>query len=333
MSQDPKDERAHRARIEAYSFRLKQLYSSALKEYASLIQGLDIDINKPFSFADYPATQKRLRETLQGYASKLTALINRSTTAEWYVAMKKQDTRLKTTNIYTARNREALKAFQERVTNGLNLSNRVWKYTEQFQQEIELAMSTGLVSGTSAGEIARSVQKLLNEPDRLFRRVRDKHGVLQLSKAAKAYHPGQGVYRSSFKNANRLIRNETNMAYRSADHFRWNNDPSVIGYEVKLSNRHIVRDMCDDLKGKYPKSFKFVGWHTNCLCYKVAILMNDADFDEYQLSILNGESFTKNPSGTIENVPEGFNDWVKDNKERVERMKSKPYFWVDNKVS
>jgi len=330
MSKDPKDERAHRARIEAYAIQVRLLYNSALKEFAQLIEGLDIDPEKPFSFADYPNTKARLGKLLQGYAERLTVFINRNTTAEWYAAMRKRDTRMPVKNIYTARNREALQAFQERTENGFNLSKRVWKYTQQFQQEIELAMSSGLVEGTSANELARSLQKHLNEPDKLFRRVRDKHGVLQLSKNARAYRPGRGVYRSSFKNALRLTRNETNDAYRSADHFRWQQDASVIGFEVKLSNRHVVRDICDDLKGKYPKTFKFRGWHTNCLCYAVPILMNDDDFDLYQQSILNDEAFTKKPSGTVEQVPKGFSDWVENNRERVNKMSNKPYFWTDN---
>lgn len=46
--------------------------------------------------------------------------------------------------------------------------------------------------------------------ERLYRRVRGADGKLHLSKAAKAYHPSQGVYRSSYKNAMRLTRTECN---------------------------------------------------------------------------------------------------------------------------
>ena len=66
--------------------------------------------------------------------------------------------------------------------------------------------------------MSRDVCGYLRNPDKLFRRVRDKHGNLRLSKAAKAYHPGRGVYRSSYRNALRLTATENNMAYRTADH-------------------------------------------------------------------------------------------------------------------
>lgn len=332
MSQDPKDERAHRARIDAYEFKTEQIYNTALKEAAELAKNTDYDPSKPFSFSDYPKTKKRLTNLLNEYAGSVINHITRSTTAEWYAAMKKQDTKQPIKDIYNARNREGLKAFQSRAENGLNLSERVWKYTEQFQQEIELALSGGILTGKSAAEIARSVKSQLKEPDKLFRRVRDEFGVLHLSKNAKAYNPGQGVYRSSFKNALRLTRNETNDAYRSADHYRWQNDASVIGFEVKLSNRHLVKDMCDDLKGKYPKSFKFRMWHTNCLCFVVPILVNDEDYNVIQQSILSGKEIPKDfrPEGMITDVPEGFKGWIKGNTKRLEGYKTQPYFIQDN---
>ena len=75
----------------------------------------------------------------------------------------------------------------------------------------------------------------MNEPDRLYRRVRDKGGNLRLSKAAKMYHPGQGVYRSSAKNAQRLTRTEINMAYRESEYLRWQQLDFIVGIRVMLS--------------------------------------------------------------------------------------------------
>jgi hypothetical protein len=54
------------------------------------------------------------------------------------------------------------------------------------------------------------------------------------------------------------------MAYRSADVARWEKLDFVTGYEVKLSNNHPEYDICDELAGKYPKTFVFKGWHPNC---------------------------------------------------------------------
>ena len=101
---------------------------------------------------------------------------------------------------------------------GLNISDRVWNYNDQIKKEMEIAIQNGIKQGKSADDIARDMQKYLNNPESLFRRVRDKEtDKLSLSKAAKEYHPGQGVYRSAYKNAMRLVVTEVNAAYREAE--------------------------------------------------------------------------------------------------------------------
>lgn len=131
----------------------------------------------------------------------------------------------------------ALEAFQRRTTYGHNLSERVWSIAKQFERHIELSLSIGISEGRSAADISRDVRVYLNEPDKLFRRVRNAFGNLTLSKVAQAYHPGQGVYRSSYQNAMRMARTEINSAYREADSIRWQQLDFIVGYEVKHQNR------------------------------------------------------------------------------------------------
>ena len=71
------------------------------------------------------------------------------------------------------------------------------------------------------------------------------------------------------------------MAYRTSDQVRWKKLDFVTGYEVMLSNSHPVTDICDEMVGKYPKTFVFAGWHPNCYCYTVPILMEQDDFIKY----------------------------------------------------
>jgi len=206
----------------------------------------------------------------------------------------------------------------------MNLSRRVWNLKEQYKQELEMGLSVGIEKGVSATVLAKELKKYLKEPDKLFRRVRDKYGNLQLSKNAKAYHPGRGVYRSSYKNAMRLTRSETNMAYRTAEQTRWRQFDFVVGYEIKLSQSHPCHDVCDTLAGKYPKTFKWTGWHPMDLCYCVSILKTDEEF----------WSDSPESKNEVKDVPQGFKDWVKDNNERIkaaEKRGTQPYFIRDNK--
>jgi hypothetical protein len=187
--------------------------------------------------------------------------------------------------------------------------------------------------------MARDMKQYLRRPDMLFRRVRDVHGQLQLSKAARAFHPGQGVYRSSYKNALRMAATETNGAYRTADHERWNSLDFVTGQEVRLSTNHTLNgipftDMCDDLKGKYPKTFKFTGWHPQCRCHVIPVLKTPEEMAADNKRIMNGEEPLTGSENSVNNTPDNFNAWITKNSDRIaaaEKRGSLPYFMEDNK--
>lgn len=208
----------------------------------------------------------------------------------------------------------------------MQLSDRVWNLSKQYKQELEESISVAIEPGISAVELAAKIKPYLNEPNKRFRRILDKFGVLQLSDNALAYHPGRGVYRSSARNAQRLARTEINMAYRHAEQLRWSQMDFVVGYEVKLTrNGKHVPDICNELVGKYPKEFKFSGWHPHCLCYTIPILKTEEEF----LSLDD----TKPSVNAVTDTPANFKQWVRDNKERIEAASERgklPYFLRDN---
>lgn len=194
--------------------------------------------------------------------------------------------------------------------------------------------------GRSAAEIGRDVRSALNDPERLFRRVRNQFGELTPSKAARAYHTGQGVYRSSYQNALRMTRTEINGAYREADHLRWQSLDFIVGIEVKTSKSHAAwlakfwyprfrkgrapLEICDAMAGKYPKDFKFIGWHPNCRCYAVPIIANEG----------TDRDWWEEPTNTVTTPPAKFNAWVKENADRIERANARgtlPYWISENK--
>lgn len=222
----------------------------------------------------------------------------------------------------------AYEAFQKRMKEGLKLSERIWELTNNYKMNLELLIN--LEAGKSAHDIALQVQRFLKEPDNLFRRVRDELDNLKLSLPASTFHPGNGVYRSSYKNALRLARTEVNMAYRRAENARYQTLPFVVGFEVKLSNAHPVYDICDELKGKYPKDFIFSGWHPQCLCHTTAILATEAEYEALEEALLNGKPLPSSSKRTIKTPPKNFSDWVERNKERAATWKNQPYFIQDN---
>jgi hypothetical protein len=174
--------------------------------------------------------------------------------------------------------------------------------------------------------------------------VKDKQtGKMGLSKAAKNYHPGQGVYRSAYKNAMRLMRTEVNRAYRRAEWESYQSDPFIIGYRVVLSNNHTTLingkrvplvDICDELQGEYPKSFLFEGWHPQCRCAMLPILINSKELGEYTRLQSSGKESEFKSKREIRDVPENFKKWIDKNKARIavaQENDKLPYWMKDNK--
>ena len=183
------------------------------------------------------------------------------------------------------KNMEAFRQMQNRVDNGMNLSDKVWAIADQTKKQIEFYLGSGVSAGQSAGNISRDVRQLLDNPGARFRRIRNADGKLIPSNPMKDYHPGAGVYRSAKMNALRMAATETNMYYRKSDHERWNKLDFVLGFTVKRSgNNKGPCSICDALTGEYPKEFVFTGWHPFCLCVATPILMDHDEFAEYLLN-------------------------------------------------
>ncbi len=341
----------HYRQSENYVHAIDLLYNKALQEFANLSSRISINPDKPFSFDDYPQTRKTAQQIVNNLAVQMQVVINKGSREQWLYACRKNDEFLahimNTSKVSKAmmekwqdRNLEALETFQKRKVNGMDLSGRIWEYTGQFKEQMELGIDIGIGEGKSAQRLQRELRKFMVDPDLLFRRVRDKHGNLVLSKRAKSYHPGQGKYRSSYKNAMRLTRSEINMAYRESDQLRWQKLDFVVGYEIRLSNNHTLNgvpfvDICDELAGRYPKTFRFKGWHPQCRCHAVPIMMDDDEFNTDELNelkaALKGTEYKKFASkNEVTDVPDAFKRWVDNNLERVQNWKSPPYFIRDN---
>jgi hypothetical protein len=329
-------------RTEFYAAQVRKIYDNRISEIIQICDSLEVSDDKPFKFSDYEDIAPKAQELLRKMYSEIYQSVRGNIVREWNYSNLSNDKLVQgifgKKSIddnhfaqYFQRNKEAMNTFFARKEQGLDLSQRVWRYVGQAKEELEFALDLGLGEGLSADELSRAIRQSLREPDKLFRRVRNKHGNLVLSKSAKAYHPGRGVYRSSYKNAQRLTRTETNMAYRSADTARWEQLDFVTGYEVKLSNNHPDSDICDELAGKYPKTFKFKGWHPNCRCYIVPILCTEEELEQLTGMILNGEDTSDfSPKGIIEDVPEGFTNWINEHSEQINTAINVPYFILDN---
>lgn len=344
-------DKTHLRNMAAIGTRIDRIFKKAAEEAAKI--GVSIKSPLPedriFSFDDYPATKKQIERLMTALQESMETTIVSGVRSAWTLSNNKNNalvSRIFGDRVgelskeqyrrYFSTNGAALDAFLQRKAQGLNLSDRVWRYTESFRREIELGLDLGIRTGESAAQMSRSLRQYLHHPDKLFRQVRDQHGNLKLSKAARDYHPGHGVYRSSYKNARRLACTETNMAYRTSDHLRWQQMEFVVGIEIKLSNNHTLNgvpltDICDTLAGRYPKDFKFTGWHPHCRCHVVTVLKTDDEMAEDTQRILAGEQPKKGSVNAVRDVPDAFKGWAEEHADRIEMGGNLPYFVKDNR--
>ena len=353
MARRDKYEAKHaRNRLE-YERQIRRIFEETCRECGvsvTKIEALVKSAGEGAVLAEIPAVRRILDKLQKKLKDRLETAVINGIRAEWRLANEKYDALIGTMvagdllekmdeaakALTMARNLEALEAFIKRKEAGLGLSQRVWHYTGQMREAMETALELGIGEGQSASEIARELKQYLVYPDKLFRRVRDKEtGELKLSRPASLFHPGQGVYRSSYKNALRLALNETNIAYRKADTMRRKNLYFVVGIEVHLSNNHNCKgvpegqfyDICDILQGKYPADFEFVGWHPNCRCWTSSVLQTDDEF------IRDSDGVYRGSVNEVKDVPPQFKQWVKDNADRIKSAESRgslPYFLRDN---
>ena len=109
-----------------------------------------------------------------------------------------------------------------------------------------------------------------------------------------------------------------NRSYRALDYERYSQVDAVVGIEIHLSNSHKEKmplgDMCDLLVGKYPKTFKWSGFHKGCMCFTTSILCTNAEMKEY---LTTGVMKSENE---VREIPEAFYDWMLTTNENWEKF-------------
>jgi len=342
-----KYEAIHLAKIKAAQDKVRKVYLNAIEKIYKKASGIKLK-GDTFRISDYPVLSNEIDKQLLSFSKEVNITIQNGIKDEWELSINKNAEMIHKKygekNVSQAVNKvlydpqaPAFEAFNKRVVNGFTLSDRVLKYTSQFRGQIEQNLFAGLSEGKSAVAMARDQVKYMENPEPLFRRVRDAKGNLKLSKAAEKYYeglgkPGQGVYRSPFKNFMRITRDTINESYRQSDMIRYQTIPFVLGYVVNLSNNHPVRDICDELAGTYPKMFKWRKWHIQCMCNCVAELPSPADYAKYEQAILNGTDEGYKFKREVKELPNNLNSYVEKNKGKMDGWAKKPDWVVENRL-
>lgn len=325
----PNNKKAYKGlsrRLAGYMLQVRNIYDRLNEKVASLVESVGYDGSTEFFFADFPEVKRDLLLLQRQFVGEMQTLIYSGTSVEWKNSNIFQDlVANKALKYYRAQvsgerfkhyfdsNSDQLKAFQARKDKGLNLSTKLWKQADIYKESLEATISTAIEKGMSATTLSKRISRYLKDWPSLQADYQERY--------AKATRCHDCEY-----NSIRLARNEISMAYRTAEQLRWQRFDFILGYKIKLSDSHPRYDICDELMGDYPKDFSFAGWHPNCLCYTVPIVMSEEEY---------WSDNRENSPNKITDPPENFSKWVSDNSKRVNdaiERKTLPYWVRDNNI-
>lgn len=339
--------------------RLRKLYGDTYRAAVEIkAVRKAIEEGQEFTWDGNPAAAKQLQSLLDTMGQQTNAYLRNATSKAWTEGEEGVHNTLAAVFATNTKSEEEIERITEKAREdmrkrgasghnyfnekrgGLTISDRVWNISDTARNEIETIIQNGILEGKNPDQIAKSVQPYLREPNKLFRRVRNKEtGELELSQAAKKYKPGRGVYRSAYKNAMRLARTEVTAAYRRAEWETYQNNPLITGFRIELSNNHTTlvkgvpvpfHDICDDMVGVYPKTFLWTGWHPQCRCRMIPVFITKADFKDRMKALAAGKLKNWKPKSTTTDMPENFKKWIQDNSDRIAAARALPYWMQDN---
>jgi hypothetical protein len=216
----------------------------------------------------------------------------------------------KLAQMWIRRRNYAIQVAQQRIySDGLNLSQRIWRLEQGGMQTIRNTVASAMAERTSAWDLAQRLEGQLNadaqwpqwSEQRLFRmdarqRAQSKAGLWRTaadraranSDVTGTLSPPGGV---SY-NALRLARNEIQAANHAVTSDIAQNFPGIVGRKVVLSPAHPRHDVCDAVAagGPYDKTYNALPLHVACLCRYEEVLMPPKDFAKAAAGWARGEN-------------------------------------------
>jgi hypothetical protein len=197
-----------------------------------------------------------------------------------------------------------LQAAEARVYgDGFNLSQRIWRLDKDSLKGIQDTLYRGIAQQRSAWDVAKDLEKYLGPGGdcprwtrhRLYGKTKQQiaagdRGGLYSGEACQ----GQGVA----YNALRLARNEVQIAHHAATDALFARQPWVEQEQIVLSPDHPdIGCECEDVvaggengDGVYPKGSITLPIHVQCLCNKLAVLMDAEAFTANLRGWMRGEA-------------------------------------------
>lgn len=148
----------HYRTTEQYAKAVDKLFYVATTEIAKATSKTEFNPDKPFAFDDYPKVNAAMQTIVASLTRNVQTVVETGARKQWLFSCKKNDafvnsifntSKLKKSELKKMMDKQldALAAFQKRKVAGMTLSQRVFKYTERFREQIEHALDVGLGEG------------------------------------------------------------------------------------------------------------------------------------------------------------------------------------------
>jgi len=181
-----------------------------------------------------------------------------------------------TSSVFNSIYHDAIRALFRRPLDGIELSERVWDVHKTTITQIRRLIAKGYLYGEPSYSIAQQVRRMLLISDSDMRTKKWKAFF-------KEHPPGRGVYKSAYKNTERIMRTETNNAFRLAQSeyaksrawitgVKWNRVAGAI--ECGECDTYASQDLYGLGSGIYPGGEIPIS-HPQCLCYLTDVIRRD----------------------------------------------------------
>lgn len=275
LPSEKKNYKLHKSRLKKYNKAVNVIINEIARSLCSKVD-FEGDITDKEKVLEYVSQliKGNKKDFARAYVTSLAKTINIGSSTEWELSEKNVDDLIvaiannktletpKWMGNYLVHNEKARDAFLNRVDENGGIISKLQKQSNYLSTLLGESIASAIAKGTSAVALAKQVEDYLNNVDKLRG---DYH----------TYIGNDGKAIDVKYTAMRLARTEINSAYKLAEETRYRNLDFVVGYEVHRSGDLDVNengdkplkhecDLCESLKGKYPKDFVFTNWHPNC---------------------------------------------------------------------
>lgn len=318
--------RRHNSRVNSYIKEIKRLFKEANQSIVNASKIVPNIEGTIFRFSNYPPAQRVAEAIINNLADNIIQLIIIRMQEERQIANQM-------VNQMVNELPERFRYFEiEEQPEELD-EEKIRGYILPYLYTSEVAINYGRLNNYDESKIIGQLDYALTKPLPMTGRAEDlinyrnvfiASGASSIISRSLLINPGQGTYRSSYRNISRLAINELDTDWRNHIETYLESNEAIVAYRVRISNLPNVCPICEALNGSlFPPTFKWWGFHVSCRCYLEPVFANDEELERSDYNRISSENYVSRPSDKVYS-------WINDNRDRLLRQQERGtlYDWI-----